>query len=280
MENEVQQDGNVESTNEVAAVDSTVEQAGTDTPVTPTEGSEPQADAPAEEGEVEQDFILGEDGQKLYPEGKLNKIIQARLSKMAEQKNAALRDTQEALRNDPVALKQFLADLGVEAPASADQKAEAPQEADPFDSFLASHVPAEHHAHYKALDESLSAKIMAQVQARLEEKMGPMLSFIGKQEVKSFASQHPDYQKYSGKIQEMVRSGRAKTLEDAYKISAWEDKMKGVGDASVKSEQARKAKLAGTPIRRSPGMPGASKPKFGSFKDALKYNAQKYGMDI
>jgi hypothetical protein len=279
MENEVTQDGNMEGSNDVAAVDTTVDQAGTDeAPVAPTEGSEPQADAPAEEGEVEQDFILDENGQKLYPEGKLNKIVQARLAKMAEQKNAAIRDTQEALRNDPVALKQFLADLGVEAPASADQKAEDPMESNAFDSFLASHVPAEHHAHYKALNESLSATIMPHVQALLEEKIGPMLQFIGKQEVKSFASQHPDYQKYSGKIQELVRSGRAKTLEDAYKLVAWEDKMKGAGAAAVKSEQERKSKLAGTPMRRSPGVPGASKPKYTNFREALERKAQQLGM--
>lgn len=281
MENEVTQDGNVESSSEAAPVESTVEQAGSsEAPAAPSESTEAPVQDQGDSGEQVEEFVKDEEGNEYIPRDRVEKVVAARLAKMAEQKNAVVNNVLEAIRTDPETRKLVQEALGVPEAATSDQKAEATPESSAFDSFLASHVPAEHHAHYKAMSESLSATIMPHVQALLEQRIGPMLQFIGKQQVQSFASQHPDYEKYSGKIQDMVRNGRAKTLEDAYKIAAWEDKMKGAGAAAIKAEQARKSKLAGTPIRRASGVPGASKPKFGSFKEALRYNAQKHGMDI
>ena len=105
-----------------------------------------------------------------------------------------------------------------------------------------------------------------------------MLSFIGKQEVQKFSSAHPDYSRYQGKIQETLNSGRAKTLEDAYKLVAWDDKMKGAGTAAVQGEKSRQSKLAGMPIRKAGGTPGSVKPQYKSLREAAEAAAKQLGM--
>ena len=276
MEEGTQQDGNTQDVSASAPVDTTPDESAA--PAASTESSETPAPEAEAKGDEDSDVVLDTEGNKYIPHDRVEKIIASRLAKMAEQKNAAVNNVMEAIRTNPEIRKQVLDELGVAEPASSDQQHPEPEESSAFDQFLAQHVPETHRAHYNGLYDAVGASIMPHVKALLEERLSPMLSFIGKQEINAFASKHPDYGRYAEKIKEAVRSGRFKSLEDAYRALSWDDKMKGAGAAAIQSEQARKAKQAGTPIRRAPGSGGNSKPKFGSIEEALRHHADRLGM--
>ncbi|MCO5759884.1 MAG: hypothetical protein NHG36_00010 [Chromatiaceae bacterium] len=272
-----EQQPNVDPSTTEQAVDTTQEGSGAapTNPPTDTDTGSPKGE---ESGDQEEGIVTDEAGNKFIPHDRVEKIIAARLAKMAEQKNAAVSDVIEAGRADPGVRKQILEAFGVQEAAASEQVPEEPEVSE-FDSFLESNVPKDHHAHYKAFFDAMDRSIERKLRASLESAVSPILQHIGRSETQRFAKEHKDYDRYAGKIQEAIRSGRAKTLEDAYRLVSYDDHMRGAGASAIKSEADRKAKLAGTPIRRTSGVPGAAKPQFKSFREALEYHAQKQGMD-
>lgn len=233
-----------------------------------------EATAPAEGGEQEgeSEFVKDDQGNEFIPRA----AFEARLAKMAEQKHNAIGQFVESLRSNPEAKQQVLEALGVKSDATGSQSPEAAPETSQFETWMQQNVQPEYHAHYKQMADAMYQTIMPHIREMYQSELKPILSVLGKQEVQKFATAHPDYGQYKDKINQLITSGRAKSLEDAYKIVAWDNKMKGAGAAALSSENARKAKLANSPIRRAQSSP-AGRQKPGSLREAFEQSAREIG---
>lgn len=222
---------------------STGTQDGGDAQPTPADGSQPGTDnQPGDEGNAGQDdqFVIGEDGKKYIPEDAFN----ARIAKLSSQKNDA-RSLLESIRTDPVIRKEFMDSLNQgEARTTSATESNEPSA---FDKFLAP-LPPEHQAHYRGLIEAIAPQFEEYVTDALEKAVGPIRSWIGESKVDSFAKANPDFAHYKKDVSEIIQSGRAKSLEDAFKIAAFDKKLKSVTASSNKSEAERQAKLKRVPV--------------------------------
>lgn len=237
----------------------------------PTNEGQPPA---SEEGEPEIEFVKDEEGNEFIP----RKAFEARLAKLTAQKHDAASQVLEAIKSDPETRGQVLEALGIDPEVLSAPAKTGPQEPTVFEDFLSKNVAPEQHAFHKQYADSVFQTMLPHFEKMLEERMKPVLSHIGKQEVNSFASKHPDYNKYAGKIRELIMSGRAKTPEDAYRIVTWDDKVRGAGAAALKTEKTRQTTLASTPIRKTGGIPGKTTVKPTSLRDAFEKTAKELGM--
>lgn len=233
--------GNESSASGLEAPDAGSEQGGTGE----SGSSEGQAQSGGGESsgvgdEGNESFIKGDDGKDYIP----REAFEARIAKLTSQKNEA-RGLLDSLRNDPVIRKEFLESLNLEEkrPISSNEH----QEPTAFDKWIAP-LPPEHQAHYKGLVEAIAPQFEDYVQAQIAEVMKPITSWIGEQKVSGFAKSNPDFAKYERTVAKIVMDGRAKSIEDAYKIASYEDRLKNVAGSGAKAEATRRDKLNRTPI--------------------------------
>lgn len=252
-------------------------------PTSPVEGSAPETpsnDAPEQppqegvESDEQIEFVKDDQGNEFVP----RKALEARVAKLTEQKHNAINQFLESARNNPEVKQQLLEALGDQEPASSGQDVPESSEPTVFEGWLKENVTPEYHAHYKKMADALFNTIMPHFRREVESKMGPVLSFMGKQQVDRFAASHPDYKKYQGEIHKAVQSGRFKTLEDAYKALSYDDKIKGAGASAIQSEKQRQSRLANNPVKRFGGTPPASKQRPGSLGEALRQSAKELGL--
>jgi len=128
-----------------------------------------------------------------------------------------------------------------------------------------------------AFADAIGETLLPQLQAMVEERLGPMVSYIGKQEVNSFVSSHPDAKGYLPELQKLVSSGRARSLQDAYAIASFGKKVQGAGAAAIKANAARQVKVNATPVRGAVGnqVDTTGQPK--TFREALAMAQKRIG---
>lgn len=239
---------------------------------TPEEG---QSDEAEEQPEVDPDAVKDENGEEFIPK----KVFEARLAKLTAQKHNAIQEFLSAAQSDPAVADKLLQSLGVQPSAKA---AETPKDDVaqnlPILSWLDKNkIAPELRPHYMEWADAMGQTLLPQLQAMVEERLSPMLSYIGKQEVNSFTSTHPDAKGMMPQLQQIISSGRARTLADAYVLHTHAAKIKGAGVAAVKTEKARQAKLTSTPIKRGAGIPGKTERQPNSFRDMLEMTAREKG---
>lgn len=238
----------------------------------PTNGSQPGgSNAPGNEGNEDSDpFVKGDDGKEYIP----REAFEARINKLSAQKNDA-RTLLESIRTDPVIRQEFMDSLNLgEARTTSSTEPTEPTE---FDNWLAPLQP-EYQAHYKGLIGAIAPQFEKFVTDQLEKALAPVRSWIGESKVEGFSKANPDFSNYRNEISQIIQSGRAKTLEDAYKIVTFDKKMKSVMSANDKSESDRRNKLARSPVmgRGGNAIPtNGTKPK--SLRNAIESAANQIG---
>ena len=237
-----------------------------ETPNTGTEGG--TNNDPSATGEQEVEFVKGDDGNDYIP----RKAFEERMAKMAAQKHDAWSSLLEAAKNDPNRLQELKQTLGLEAQAASEPE---PKEASAFDNWLAP-LPPEHQAHYRGFAQSIASEFENYVEQRLEKAMQPVLSFIGKQEVKGFETINKDFGKYKTQIQDLLQNGRAKNLEDAYILASYTDKLKSVSSATSNANNMRKTKM-NAPLNTGRGDIRTSDKKVSSLREAINLAAKETG---
>lgn len=229
----------------------------------------------SQEGQEDGDevsFIKDDAGKEFISREAFEKRI-ATLTKQKHEGGEA-RALLESIRTDPLIQKEFIKSLNLE-----EQRASSPNEANEpnsFEKFIAP-LPPEYQAHYRGFMESISPIFESFVKSEMDKAIKPIMSWIGESRVKSFASENKDYAKYEPKIAEIMSSGRAKTLEDAYKIASYETRLKSVSQAGAKAEASRQDKLNRTPFA------GKGQPTLrtqGKKPDSLKESLQKAAEQI
>lgn len=211
----------------------------------PAEGDNQSQDQQAQTGDEgdENLFVTDNEGKKYIPE----EAFKARLAKLTAQKHegAEAKAFLDSIRTDPVVREEFLKSLNLEASRSDPSK--GAEEPSSFDKFIAP-LPKEHQEFYRGFMQAISPVFESYMEKRFKEQLGPVMSFIGEQRVKSFAQSNPGYAKYEKTVAELISSGRARTLEDAYKIASFDDRLKGASSAGAKAESERRNKQTRAPI--------------------------------
>jgi len=234
------------------------------------EGAQGAGETGAEEGGDGEDLTVTDDvtGKKYWPE----EAALARINKLTAQVKAAREEAMEALRKDPEFQKQLMA----QAKGAEDVSASAGEgEPSPFEQFLAP-LPKEHQAHYRAFGQAMAAEVQTFVNQALEQAIGPIKSWMGEQKVQSFAQKTGDYPKYQKQIEKIMAEGRASSIEDAYRLASWDDKIKAAQNAGARDEASRQKKLSAFPSSKATGGVNV-KQKANSLRDALLRAGQEHG---
>ncbi len=252
--------------------ESNVQDSGAqDAPVDGSQGGE--QNAPADEGGQGDEFVKGEDGQEYIP----RKAFEARLAKLTAQKNEGqtARELLESIKNDPVVRKEFMESLNIGE--SRTNSSEESNEPTPFEKFLAP-LPQEHQAHYRNMGQAFADEFKPFVESYVKEQLGPIMGWIGQEKLRNFSQTNKDFGKYERDVAKIMQEGRARSVEDAYKLASFEDKMKSVFNAGQKGESERRNKIASVPSsgRNSGGVTvKGNKPM--SLRDALNKAGQELG---
>lgn len=242
---------------------------------TPDDGSQGSAqDGAVDEGNTDDGFVTGPDGKKYIPQ----EAFDARIAKLTAQKNDA-RSLLESIKNDPNVRKEFLESLNIgEQSGNSSEDSDEPT---PFEQFLAP-LPQEHQAHYRNMAQAMATEFTGYVQTMLDqfkkENLTPLMTYVGQEKLKSFAATNKDFNKYERQIAKIMDEGRAKSVEDAYKLASFEDKMKSVFSAGQKEELERRNKLNRTPSagQNSGGVNTRNSKPF-SLREALNKAGMEHG---
>lgn len=245
-------------------------------PETPAEGQEvaegQEGAAEAPEGETEE-AVKDENGEEFIP----RKAFDARIAKLTAQKHNAISEFLTAAQNDPTVKAQLQEALGITPAATADKDDGPDPDVAPLMNFLEKNVSPEHREHYTQFGDALATTLSAKFERMVEQRLNPMVQYIGKQEVSAFTRQYPDAKAIMPKLQQMVSGGRARNLEDAYTLATAESRIKGAGASALNAEKARAQKIAGSPINRRPQPSTKTTPKFTNIAEALAYQAKQMG---
>jgi hypothetical protein len=208
------------------------------------EGTEQGTETGDEGGEEQDAFIKDKDGKEFIS----REAFEKRVAKLTAQKHEGsdAKSLLEAIRTDPVIREDFIKSLNLEASRTDAPKDEI-DEPTSFDKFLAP-LPPEYQAHYRGFMQAISPVFEGYMQKLVQDQIGPIRSWIGETKVRDFAKSNPDYARYESQVAEIISTGRAKSLEDAYKIASFEARLKGASNAGAKAEADRRAKLSKAPL--------------------------------
>lgn len=236
------------------------------------EGQEVSEEAP--EGDTEE-TVKDENGDEFVP----RKAFEARIAKLTAQKHNAISEFLTAAQTDPTVKAQLQEALGI-TPAATEAKDDGPDpDVAPLMNFLEKNVSPEHREHYTQFGDALATTLSAKFERMVEQRLNPMVQYIGKQEVSAFIRKYPDAKAILPKLQQMVTGehARARNLEDAYTLATAKDRIKGAGASALNAEKARVQKIAGNPINKRPQQSMTVKPKFNSLAEAMAYAAKQTG---
>jgi hypothetical protein len=270
------------STSSTSSIETTG-QVSQEAPTDNVSGGSAQADAKSTEtseqnvqdNEGEQEFIKDEEGNEYIP----RKAFEARIAKLTQQKHDARQQVLESLRSDPTFKKEFMESLNL-----GDNRAESSEDTDeptPFEKFV-SPLPQEHQSFYRNMAGAIAQEFEGYLEGVLDkfkqEHISPIMGWIGEEKVKTFSAANKDYAKYQSKIYDIMKNGRAKSIEDAYVLASYEDKMKGAQNVGAKGEAERRDKLTRTPISKSSagGMATRNGKPFG-LREALEKAGAELG---
>ena len=219
------------------------------------EGAEGQQ---ASGGESLEDIeVVEKDGKRYIPQ----EAFEKRIAKIVAQRNEA-RTILESIKNDPNVRREFMQTLSSEAEnnssnsdgesnSGGDNGAAAGEASQPtaFKQFLGT-IPAEHHDFYTRHAQALGSEVESYVSRQLEtffkKNIAPLKEYVGQSTVSEFAKKNPDFGKHERAIAETMR--RKPTLEEAYILQTWKDKVKAAQNGSAKNDAVRKAQQARNPI--------------------------------
>jgi hypothetical protein len=226
--------------------------------------------------------VKDDEGNEYVPRAKYDALAKGVSSRVGKVKASAMQELLSEAQSDPAVAEQLRQAIGVQPSAKA---AETPKDDVaqnlPILSWLDKNkIAPELRPHYVEWADALGQTLLPQLQAMVEERLSPMLSYIGKQEVSSFTSSHPDAKAMMPQLQQIISSGRARTLADAYVLHSHAAKIKGAGVAAVKTEKARQAKLTSTPIKRGAGIPGKTERTPETLRDMLEMTAREKGFSF
>lgn len=238
-------------------------------PIDNTQGG--TQDGAADEGTADNDgFVTGPDGKKYIPEEAFN----ARISKLTAQKNEA-RELLETIKNDPNVRKEFLESLNIGDQSG--KSSEDSEEPTPFESFLAP-LPQEHQAHYRNMAQAMASEFTGYVQNYVKEQLAPLMGWVGEEKLSRFASTQKDFGKYEKQVSKIMQEGRARNVEDAYKLASFEDKIKSVYSAGQKEEVERRNKLNRMPSAgQNSGGVNTRNSKPMTLRESLERAGQQHG---
>lgn len=168
----------------------------------------------------------------------------------------------ESAKTDPAAKQQLAEMFGV-----AQQPAQAPQpSASPFQEFLQKSVDPQMHPHYDGFARAISSEL----ESFIEERMAPVMAYIGQSRLKEVESKNPDFQKFQPQVAEFMKKHPTLDPEEALAIAAYKDRLKSAALSGQKKEQQRQQSISKTPVTRTPGAPGSTPAKApGSIRGML-----------
>jgi len=191
-------------------------------------------------GEDENLAVEGEDGKKYIP----YEAFKARIDALTAKKYGSRETFLEALDKDPDFAKTVAEKLNGGASATPSKESGEPT---PFEKFLAP-LPPQHQAHYRGMIGAVAQEFEGYVNEYVKEQLGPIMDYIGKSKVENFARQNKDFGKYQKSVETIMREGRAKSIEDAFILASYEDRIKNVRQAGAKEEQERRQKIVRAPV--------------------------------
>lgn len=214
--------------------------------------------------------VTDDNGKKFWPE----EAVMARIAKLTSQKHNAEAELLESIKTNPEIRKKLQDALQIgEESATSSEESEGPT---PFEEFLAP-LPSEHQAVYRNMGKAMASEFESYVQDSLKEALAPIMNWIGESKLNQFSQTNKDFDKYKGQIQEIMSNGRAKTVEDAYKIATYEDKLRGVSASGARQEADRQKKMSAAPVAGRNSGGGNLKTGVKSLSDALERAGRETG---
>lgn len=219
----------------------------------------------------------GEDNDQIVAETDEGKRIVAafekRIAKLVAQRNSA-ESFLEAVKSDPNVRREFLESLKDEAGEASATSSEAVQEPDELDNFVAA-IPNEHRPHYQTMFGALGARFEKVLEARekafYEKAIKPIMSWIGSEKLERFSQTNKDFAKYRKEAERLISEGRVHSLEDAYKILSYEDKIKGASNKGAKDEQSRRESVTRQNFsQRNSGGTSNTSSKVNTLRDSIR----------
>jgi len=234
--------------------------------------TEEDQEAQSDEGQKDADPTeeIEQDGKKyVSAEG-----IQKRIDKLVAERNDA-RGLIDNLKNDPDARQKFVEALGDSLPTK-DSSPKEPNEPSPTEKWLSNIGDKDHKSFYTGQMAAIGEELEAFIEKKFEEKLNPIMSHIGETKLSTFSAGVKDFGKYEVAVSKRMRNTPGLTVEDAYKLESYNDKVKSSRLAGQKSETTRKQKL-NTPISKSPGGNKSGEKPAKSFDEAFNRNWEKLG---
>lgn len=192
------------------------------------------------------EVIDGGDGKKYIPMDAFEKRLASEVSK-----RKTLESVVEGIKNDPMLRQQFL-DTMNEGKDVATPSQPTPQEPTLYDQFLGA-LPTPEAKNYtsglvRAIAPQFEQFVQTEIAAAIKQHVTPLMAAYGETALQSFYQKNPTASKYEGKIANIMRSKPGTTVEDAYKLAAFDDIVKGVRTTGAKEEQKRQQTFKRTPV--------------------------------
>ncbi len=246
----VVEEGTEETSNETVdagSIDPNTENQDVDENI--LKGSEESQTTEEEKTNSEESGEIEHEGKKYIPVDGIQKRIDKVIAERNEAESSAQTKLLETIQSDPVARKKFVDALGVEEKSTKDDV----NEPSPTQAFLANITDKSHQAFYTNMIGALGKELESHIAAKLEAALSPIMSHIGETKLTTFSSSVKDFGKYKNEIGQIMQETPGLTVERAYKIAAFEDKIKSSRSGGAVGEANRKKKLGQTPISKNPG---------------------------
>lgn len=224
-------------------------------------------DSTGDEGNDQDGIVTDENGKKFWPE----EAVMARINKLTSQKHNADAELLEAIKTNPDIRKKFQEALQLgEESATSSEESEGPT---PFEQFLAP-LPQEHQAHYRGLFGAFAKELEGYMEQQLEsfksQHVAPLMSWVGQEKVRSFAQTNKDFPRYQSQVRDILEAGRAKSVEDAFILASYGDRMKGAQAAGAKQEANRQTKISRASITSRSAGGSSTKTQPVTLREALE----------
>ena len=232
------------------------------------------------EGKKEDDIetIKNDEGEEFVPK----KAFLARVAKLTSQRHEETDKASEAqsqaaktsqllneIRSNPETRRQFAEAVAPEAP-------KAPRE-NKFQTYMAT-VPQNQRESVQGLSTAIISEVASFISDKLDgmtKQIEPLRTALGKSAVDQFYATVKDAKQYEDKIADMMETGRAKNIADAYTLASHGDqfsKGKAVGgkDANLRNQKLGKTPVTGPGTSTSKSLRSGSMSLDDGIDDALK----------
>ena len=183
---------------------------------------------PASEGdEKEPEVVKDESGNEFVPK----KAFEARIARLTAQKNEGAKATEvlQMLRDNPDVRQQFIEELRGNQKRQEDPASKRSSAVSEYVSTLAEADRPAVRSFVKAIGSEIQDYVdgsLKSLKQELVESMSPLRRAIGEGAVEKFFSKIPEAAAYKEQIRDLLNDNPKLTLEQAFKVSAYDDRAK------------------------------------------------------